>query len=157
MLPVGSGNAEASASLDGISSYRTPVFEEEESLEESMLDNKEVADVKTAYPLDALSKTPVSEIAATEGFELGDVDFSGSVNVKDATLIQKATARLAQLTDEARALADVNADNKVNVLDATTIQKYLSGIIKDFGGSSKPTEPSKAPVQNGEWGEAVQN
>lgn len=157
VLPVGSGNAEASASLDGISSYRTPVFEEEESLEESMLGDKEVADVETAYPLDALSKTPVSEIAATEGFELGDVDFSGSVNVKDATLIQKATARLAQLTDEARALADVNADNKVNVTDATTIQKYLSGIIKDFGGSSKPTEPSKAPVQNGEWGEAVQN
>ena len=104
-----------------------------------------------------MSKTPVSEIAATEGFELGDVDLSGNVNVKDATLIQKATARLAQLTDEARALADVNADNKVNVTDATTIQKYLSGIIKDFGGSSKPTEPSKAPVQNGEWGEAVQN
>lgn len=157
VLPVGSGNAEASASLDGISSYRTTVFEEEESLEESMLGNKAVADVETAYPFDALSKTPVSEIAATEGFELGDVDFSGNINVKDATLIQKAAANLAQLTDEARALADVNADNKVNVVDATTIQKYLSGIIKDFGGSSKPTEPSKAPVQIGEWGAAVQN
>lgn len=117
------------------------------------------AEANNTASVSALSNTPVAKISAarTSEFEPGDVDLDGNVNIKDATLIQKAAAHLVQLNDEARGLADVNADGKVNVLDATTIQKYLSGIIKDLGGSGKPSEPSKAPAQNGEWGEAVEN
>lgn len=58
-------------------------------------------------------------------YELGDVDLSGRVDIKDATLIQRYVASLAKLTDEQEAVADVNQDGVVNVADATFIQRAL--------------------------------
>jgi len=63
-----------------------------------------------------------------EGGILGDVNGDGKVNVKDATVIQKAAAKLLTLTKAELARADVNADTKVNVKDATAIQKYAAKI-----------------------------
>lgn len=59
---------------------------------------------------------------------LGDVNFDGKVNVKDATMIQKAVAKIITLTDIESICSDVNADKKVNVKDATAIQKYVAKI-----------------------------
>lgn len=59
---------------------------------------------------------------------LGDTDLSGSVNVKDATLIQKAIAGLATLDEVQTILADTFADGNVNVKDATEIQKAIAGL-----------------------------
>lgn len=63
---------------------------------------------------------------------LGDVNGDGKVNVKDATLIQKAAAKIIELTDEEKLRADVNADNKNNVKDATAIQKFAAKIETGF-------------------------
>lgn len=63
---------------------------------------------------------------------LGDVNGDGKVNVKDATLIQKAAAKIIELTDEEQLRADVNADSKVNVKDATAIQKFAAKIETGF-------------------------
>lgn len=61
-------------------------------------------------------------------YEIGDVDLSGRVDVKDATLIQSYIASLTTLTDEQLAVADVNGDSTINVLDATAVQRSIVGI-----------------------------
>lgn len=63
---------------------------------------------------------------------LGDVNDDGKVNIKDATLIQKAAAKIIELTDDEKLRADVNADNKNNVKDATAIQKFVAKIETGF-------------------------
>ena len=57
---------------------------------------------------------------------LGDANLDGKVNVKDATLIQKAIAKLEKLEGDGFTAADVNADQKLSVQDATNIQKYAA-------------------------------
>ena len=63
---------------------------------------------------------------------LGDVNGDGKVNIKDATMIQKAAAKIIELTDDEKLRADVNADNKNNVKDATAIQKFVAKIETGF-------------------------
>ena len=62
----------------------------------------------------------------------GDADFNGTVNIKDATAIQKATAALIELSDIGEYLADVDGNYEVNVKDATAIQKWLAGMDTDL-------------------------
>lgn len=68
-------------------------------------------------------------VASEKTYNLGDVNLDGSVNVKDATTVQKWVAGLVELSAEALAVADTNADGTINVKDATTIQKKIAGII----------------------------
>ncbi|MBQ4569422.1 MAG: leucine-rich repeat protein [Ruminococcus sp.] len=63
---------------------------------------------------------------------LGDVNGDLVVNVKDATLIQKYCASLAQINEADMYLADTTLDGAVNVRDATQIQKYIASIIDSF-------------------------
>lgn len=58
----------------------------------------------------------------------GDVTEDGSINIKDATAIQKHVASLIVLSDDGYALADVDSSGNVNVKDATAIQKHIAGI-----------------------------
>ena len=51
-----------------------------------------------------------------------------SVNIKDATAIQKHIAILENLTDTGLILADVDVDADVNIKDATAIQKHIAGM-----------------------------
>lgn len=73
--------------------------------------------------------TPVGEATDDTAKEiLGDSNGNGLVNVKDATQIQKATAKLLELDTAAQLRADVNKDEKINIKDATAIQKYVAKI-----------------------------
>ena len=63
---------------------------------------------------------------------LGDVNGDEKVNIKDATMIQKAAAKILSLTDDENLRANVNGDNKVNVKDATAIQKFVAKIETGF-------------------------
>lgn len=65
------------------------------------------------------------------GALLGDVNFDGKINIKDATAIQKHIAKLATLDDNGLKVADVNGDGKVNVKDATEIQKFVANILDE--------------------------
>lgn len=76
-------------------------------------------------------ETNPSEPSEDKGV-FGDVNGDGKVNVKDATLIQKAAAKITKLTDAENLCADVNGDSKVNVKDATAIQKYAAKIETGF-------------------------
>lgn len=60
---------------------------------------------------------------------LGDVNLDGSLNIKDATSIQKFIAGLEEFIAEIKSLADYNADGDVNIKDATAIQKKIAGLI----------------------------
>lgn len=62
-------------------------------------------------------------------YEIGDVDLSGNVDIRDATLIQSYSADLKTLSDYQISIADVNDDGAVNVSDATQIQRILAEFI----------------------------
>ena len=56
---------------------------------------------------------------------MGDADVNGKINIRDATLIQKSAANLAEISDEGLKIADADLSGKINVRDATAIQKKL--------------------------------
>ncbi len=61
---------------------------------------------------------------------LGDVDMNDVVNVKDATLIQKAVANYTlEVFNED--VADVDENNNIDIKDATAIQKWCAGTLPD--------------------------
>ncbi len=64
---------------------------------------------------------------------LGDADLSDRVDIKDATTIQKYSAKNITLSLNALKSSDVTADLEVNVKDATAIQKHLAGIDTGYG------------------------
>ncbi len=74
---------------------------------------------------------PKSSTDSDKGI-LGDVDNNGKVNIKDATMIQKAAADIITLSDAENLRADVNGDSKTNVKDATAIQKFIADIEIPF-------------------------
>lgn len=74
------------------------------------------------------SVQPTTEIPTTsEGGVIGDANDDNSVNVNDATLIQKWIAKLVDDSKINLKLSDVNKDNSVNIKDATEIQKKSAG------------------------------
>ena len=100
---------------------------------------------ETTEPTEVITSTPdestvttTAEVPTTEttapqvNYLYGDADLNGKVNVKDATTVQKHTAKMLTLEDVAYTQADVTGDGKVNIKDATAIQKYVAKIIAVF-------------------------
>ncbi|MDO4542974.1 MAG: InlB B-repeat-containing protein [Clostridia bacterium] len=73
-----------------------------------------------------------SDILQVLEFNYGDVDMSGSVNVIDANIIRRYSAKLLTLSDTALILSDVNGDGQVNVIDANLIRRYSAKLIDVF-------------------------
>lgn len=96
--------------------------------------NKPETEPSTAKPTEAPTTAPVTAAPATTApdttskYQPGDVDRDGRISVKDATLIQKAVAKLGTLDAEQEKLADINGDNYVSVKDATKIQRIVAGM-----------------------------
>lgn len=63
---------------------------------------------------------------------LGDVNSDYTVNVKDATEIQKFCADLVTIDESVKYLSDTDFNGNINVKDATRIQKYVASIIDSF-------------------------
>lgn len=74
------------------------------------------------------SYKPSAPSVTPENALIGDADLNLTVNVKDATLIQKHTAGITVLTDLALECADADKNDTVNVKDATAVQKFVAGI-----------------------------
>ena len=68
--------------------------------------------------------------AKSSAGQVGDADKNGEVNIKDATLVQKAVNDSSLSLDTS--LSDVNDDGAINVKDATAIQKYLNKTVRNF-------------------------
>ena len=88
-----------------------------------------VTDPETFVPMVTI---PAGDIVTGVGLVLGDSDGDGKVNVKDATMIQKAVAGMITLSEVGNRFADVDGNGKVNVKDATAIQKWVAGIETGF-------------------------
>ena len=67
-----------------------------------------------------------------EGYQLGDVDMNGSINLLDVTFVLQNYNDVRNLTDEQAELADVNRDGKVTLVDALLILKYVNKEIVAF-------------------------
>lgn len=62
----------------------------------------------------------------------GDVDFDGTVDITDATFIQRQLVSIPIPFVFDHIVADVDGDGLVTIMDATFIQKYLSNLTDHF-------------------------
>ena len=83
--------------------------------------------------------SPITQPNVTDdpygGYEYGDVNGDGSINVLDAILLLQYCAGMsaAQLDDVQLARADVAYDGSVNVLDAILMLRYCAGMSVKIG------------------------
>ena len=75
-------------------------------------------------PMACVSNISVSAEANT--YKLGDVDRNGRINVRDAALIQRYVAKLAELDADQLYLANVDGRTGVTVRDAAIIQRNVA-------------------------------
>lgn len=73
---------------------------------------------------------PVS--AALPPHRYGDANEDGSVDITDATHIQRYLAKYFELSSFERYSADADGDGSVSIFDATTIQMKLAELIDEF-------------------------
>ena len=64
--------------------------------------------------------------AAEKTFYLGDANVDGSVDIMDATTIQRMLAKYNILTFKGERLGDTDLNGDVDIMDATLIQRYLA-------------------------------
>ena len=64
----------------------------------------------------------------TYSIEYGDINRDNTVNITDATALQKALAKINKLDKYQKANADFNKDGIVNILDVAVIQKKIAKI-----------------------------
>ncbi len=83
----------------------------------------------TAPVTDPVTTVPETTVPESK-FKSGDVNRDGNINIKDATMIQKALAELIKLDEEQTKLADFDGDNRVSIRDATRIQYVIAGLLK---------------------------
>ena len=65
---------------------------------------------------------------------LGDVNFDGKVNLKDAIEIQKCSLSLLSFDENQTTCGDVDKNGKIKLLDSIYIQKYSLDIVTDVQG-----------------------
>ena len=70
----------------------------------------------------------------------GDTNLDGSIEIDDATRIQRHIAEYISFSSVEMIAADVNLDGTVNIDDATAIQRYLAGYDVDFIGQKVPAD-----------------
>ena len=81
--------------------------------------------VQTVSGLTYSTKTLINEVA---NFKRGDVDLNGTVEIADATKLQRYLAEYETLTAQQLLAADANKDGRVDVRDVTAIQRALAKI-----------------------------
>ncbi len=64
-----------------------------------------------------------------KSYAIGDANLDGTVNIRDATEIQKASAKILTMDISACLRGDADFSCEINVRDATAIQKYTAGIV----------------------------
>lgn len=65
-------------------------------------------------------------------YTLGDVNNDGKIDAKDAVLVLRYAAKLADLNLQQQLSADVNADGAIDAKDAVKILRYAAELITSF-------------------------
>ena len=74
-----------------------------------------------------------------KGYELGDINLDGIVDVMDAYTARLIAAKLVVPTEQQLMLGDVDGDGKITAVDANYIRKFIVNIISSF-----PVEKQKS-------------
>lgn len=93
------------------------------------------SDIEKYFPKQETTK-PETDVAKPEvdnntTYIIGDANLDGKVNIKDATLIQKALVNLIGIDEIQRKLADADGDGRLTVKDATELKKWIAGLSKN--------------------------
>ena len=116
----------------GISSSRLAVTYPDPTVEPTNPPTEEPTDPPTEEPTDPPTEEPTDPII------YGDVNYSGGLDIKDATMIQRVKANKDTFDEDQNIRADVDANGVVTILDATYIQLKIAKIIDKL-----PAEDSK--------------
>ena len=96
-----------------------------------------ICDLVTAWNMDEREGFKNIFTEANLGELVGDINYDGKVNIRDATLIQKHLAELEDLyiysidAGYRELVPDYNRDGKLNIRDATAIQKHIAKLDTD--------------------------
>lgn len=63
---------------------------------------------------------------------IGDINGDSKITMEDVVMLQKAIAKLVELSDNEKLAADVNYDGKTTMEDVVLIQKYIAKLINSF-------------------------
>ena len=63
-----------------------------------------------------------------DAYIIGDANKDGNINIRDATDIQKSTAKILTMDFSSCLRGDADFSGDINIRDATAIQKYVAGI-----------------------------
>lgn len=70
-------------------------------------------------------RNAIDSLKKVSGYEVGDVNHSGSIDIDDATAIQCHLVKIEPMGTFDESLADVNGDGYITIIDATFIQIML--------------------------------
>lgn len=70
-------------------------------------------------------RNAIDSLEKVSGYEVGDVNHSGSIDIDDATAIQCHLVKIEPMGTFDESLADVNGDGYITIIDATFIQIML--------------------------------
>ncbi len=90
--------------------------------------SKPTVQPSTAQPSTAkptVQPTSAPQTTVSNGLGVGDVNYDGRIDIKDATEIQKYIVEQAVFTEEQVKFADFDFSGKVDIFDVTCMQKYL--------------------------------
>ena len=117
VLYYGCNNLNSGDTLTDLTRHSTPKYEYMFNFWKSA-DNMLTNDVSDK----AIANTIISGVK----YVMGDVTEDNSLNIMDATAIQRALVELSQLNSTTVQLADFNLDQVVSIMDVTEIQFYLA-------------------------------
>lgn len=130
---TGSDDSDTETDTDTLSDTDTESDTESETdtSDDSDTDTASETDTDTATDSDTESDSDSdtnSEILV-DTYMVGDVNCDGRITVADATIAQKASLKLVQLSEVSFAAGDVDHDDKVSIYDAVEILKHSVGIV----------------------------
>jgi len=71
-----------------------------------------------------------TKVIPAKGYELGDINLDGKVDVMDAYYIRLVVAKLRKPTEQQILLGDVDLDGKITAIDANIIRKFAIKMIE---------------------------
>lgn len=80
----------------------------------------------------AVTKVASFQYGEKPAYTLGDVNNDGKIDAKDAVLVLRYAAKLADLNLQQQLSADVNADGAIDAKDAVKILRYAAELITSF-------------------------
>lgn len=80
----------------------------------------------------AVTRVASFQYGEKPAYTLGDVNDDGKIDAKDAVLVLRYAAKLADLNLQQQLSADVNADGAIDAKDAVKILRYAAELITSF-------------------------